>query len=387
MRRVTLPPRRDWEARLHSVAIDWGGVNQGSDSYWQDGAAYEFSETEILRLERVSQSLIHALMDTLGHAISERRLGELGVPAFLHAALSESWARRDPAVYLRLDLAYDGQRVSLLECNGQTPTSLIEASLAQWHWLEDRVKAGLLPESSDQWNSIHEMITERWKAQADESGPVHFAAGNNSEDLATLTYLQDLAAQAGLNTERVAVRDIGVSDRRDHLIDLRGQEIRRLMWLWPFEFAWEEPAAAALASTRTRFIEPLWKAALSSKGLLALLAERYPAHEAVLPASLTHGEIGGEYVSKPLYSREGQNVTLTGPDALSTPGHYGDLSTVLQRYARLPTFKNERGQPRYPVLGVWAAGDTVCGMGVRESGTRVTDDRASFVPHYIRNQK
>ena len=85
-------------------------------------------------------------------------------------------------------------------------------------------------------------------------------------------------------------------------------------------------------------------------------------------------------VRKPLYSREGQNVQLPGQE--STPGAYADLPVVEQAYTELPTAHAPDG-PRYPVLGVWIAGSEVCGLGIREGRSRVTDNRATFAPHVV----
>ncbi|MFC4453601.1 glutathionylspermidine synthase family protein [Deinococcus sonorensis] len=379
MQRLTVRPRPDADARLQGVAIDWA-----DHGYWQEQAAYAFTLAEIERIEAASQTLVTHLLDTVGFAIEQRRLGDLGIPTFLHETVRESWLRGDPDVYMRLDLAYDGHHLHLLECNGQTPTSLIEASVAQWQWLEDQLALQHLEQGCDQWNGMHEQLLARWgELSSGGVGTVHFAAGDNSEDLATVTYLQDLAEQAGLRTRALSVSEIGQDHQRRHLIGTEGEDIRHLMWLWPFEFAWEEAFAPELSLTHTRFIEPLWKTVLCSKGILALLHERYPDCPEVLPATLHVGTLGGEVVRKPLYSREGQNVTIVGQDHDATGGQYGDLRMVEQQYSPLPQFVNAQGEPRFPVLGVWVAGRHVCGMGVREAARRITDDRASFVPHLI----
>jgi len=379
VQRVTVLPRPDAAQALLNVGIDWA-----TGDYWQEQAAYAFTDEEITRIEQAGQRLVDRLIETAGHSIEHGRLAELGIPAWLHPAIEASWNRRDESVYMRLDLAFDGHALHLLECNGQTPTSLIEASVAQWHWLEQQQALGHLPPGSDQYNRIHEALLEQWQhLQARGVTDVHFAAGDSREDWATVTYLRDLAVQAHVSTAALNVEDLGVSPERLTLVGLQGEEIRHLMWLWPFEFAWEDVAAEQLSRTRTRFIEPLWKAVLCSKGLLAHLHERYPDDENVLAASLKPGTLGGEVVRKPLYSREGQNVTIIGANADATPGHYGDLPVVEQRYTSLPSFPAADGSVRYPVIGLWVAGTEVCGMGVREAAGRITDDRASFVPHYL----
>jgi len=60
--------------------------------------------------------------------------------------------RDQPSFYGRFDLAFNNGEVKLLEFNADTPTSLLEASVIQWYWLQDYNK------SYDQFNSIHEKL-------------------------------------------------------------------------------------------------------------------------------------------------------------------------------------------------------------------------------------
>ncbi|WP_027461019.1 glutathionylspermidine synthase family protein [Deinococcus murrayi] len=384
MQRRTLLPRPDWEARLREVGMTWyAPTPEHPVPYWGEEGYYAFTPGQIEGLKRDAQDLTAMVLETTGAAIEGGRLGELGIPAFLHGAVRESWDRDDPTLYMRLDLAYDGRgRARLLEVNGQTPTSLVEAAVCQWQWLEDRLERGELPAGTGQWNTIHEGLGEQWVYLVRERGvtQAHFSSAREVEDIATVTYLRDLAQAAGVSGSFLAADEVGTSPQEPFLLDTWTLPIRNLMWLWPFEYAWESRDASFLASTQTRFIEPLWKAVTSSKGLLALLHERYPDSGLVLPASLAPGRLGGEVVRKPLYSREGQNVQLPGEAA--TAGAYGDLPLVEQAYAELPSFPAGDGS-RYPVLGVWVAGDEVCGLGIREGRGRVTDNRATFAPHVV----
>ncbi|WP_288481218.1 glutathionylspermidine synthase family protein [uncultured Deinococcus sp.] len=384
MRRLTLPPRPDWPRRLEEVGMTWyAPTPEHPVPYWGEEGYYALTRVQVDGLRRDAQLLTDLVLEATGAAIEEGRLAELGIPAFLHGAIRESWDRDDPTLYMRLDLAWDGVGPPrLLEVNAQTPTSLIEASVCQWHWLEDRLRAGQLPAGTGQWNTVHEGLGEQWAHLRAARGvaQAHFSSGRDAEDMATVTYLRDLAQEAGIGGSFLAADEVGTNPAEATLLDTWNLPIRNLMWLWPFEFAWEARDAAFLASTQTRFIEPLWKAVTSSKGLLALLHERHPGHRLLLPATLTPGALGPQVVRKPLYSREGQNVTLPGEP--STPGDYGDLPRVEQRYAELPTFGTSDG-PRYPVLGVWVAGSEVCGLGIREGRGRVTDNRATFAPHVV----
>lgn len=384
MQRLTFPARPHWRDRLSRMGVTWfDAVPEHPVPYWTETAAYALTSAQLRTLQTASQELTNLVLAATGHAIEHRRLTELGIPAWLHDAVQASWNRDDPSVYLRLDLAYSGEgQPKLLEVNGQTPTSLIEAAVCQWHWLEDQQACGALSPDASQWNTIHEGLGEQWQHLVRARGleQVTFSSARNDEDHATVTYLRDLAQTAGVRTSQLFTEDLGTSPSHDHLLDGWNFPIRHLMWLWPLEFAWESRDAPFLATTHTRLIEPLWKAVSSSKGLLALLHELYAGHELLLPATLSAGTLKAPGVLKPLFSREGQNVTLPGQP--STPGEYGDLPTVEQAYMPLPEFLAEDGTPRYPVLGVWAAGSEVCGLGIREGRGRVTDNRASFIPHF-----
>lgn len=390
MKRLPFKERPAWQDRLEAVGFTWHtGSREAPFPYWEEDAAYQFSPAELLTLEKRSGELVALALDATAHAIETKRLAQLGIPEFLHRAIEASWDRDDPSIYLRLDLAYTGggDEPKLLEINAQTPTSLLEAAVCQWQWLEDRQETAEWPEGTTQWNAIHEALTDQWRWAVQERGvkEVTFAAARLDEDLATSTYLEELARAAGARTQRLWVDEIGSSEAMTHLADLWGLPIHHLAMLWPFEFAWEGRDAAHLASTRTHFIEPLWKAVTSSKGLLPIMHELAPDHPCVLPArfsdSLNLTDVGQQPVRKPLWSREGQNVQLPGQPA--TGGEYGDLPLIEQAYAELPEFQTPQGEKRYPVLGVWVAGDEPCGLGVREGITRVTDDRARFVPHLI----
>ena len=53
----------------------------------------------------------------------------LGIDPEVGQRVTESWERREPAVYGRFDLIYDGTAPpKLLEYNADTPTSLFEAA-------------------------------------------------------------------------------------------------------------------------------------------------------------------------------------------------------------------------------------------------------------------
>jgi glutathionylspermidine synthase len=288
-----------------------------------------------------------------------------------------------------MDFAFDGTGpAKLYEYNADTPTSLYEASVFQWIWLEQMRAAGRLAPAADQFNSLHEKLVQRFAALG-MTGALHLtAAGQSLEDIGTIDYLADCARQAGLATHVLGIETIGV-DNRGRFTDGDDHVIGALFKLYPWEWLLGEDFARHIPGSGCRFVEPAWKTILSNKGLMALLWDAFPGHPNLLPAYFEGdpraAELGDRYVRKPLLSREGANVEIvlpTRPGALAkraaSPGPYGAEGHILQAWHPLPRFQGRR-----PVCGVWLVGGEAVGLGMREGDGDVTTDAARFVPHAI----
>jgi glutathionylspermidine synthase len=132
----------------------------------------------------------------------------------------------------------------------------------------------------------------------------------------------------------------------------------------------------------TIWIEPAWKMLLSNKGILPVLWELFPGHPNLLRSSFD-GPVDMEFwVKKPLLGREGANITLQGPDGLlQSEGEYGEEGFVYQELAPVGCWDG-----KYPVIGSWVVGQeegSACGVGIRESGTRIVTNMSQFVPHVL----
>jgi glutathionylspermidine synthase len=139
-----------------------------------------------------------------------------------------------------------------------------------------------------------------------------------------------------------------------------------------------------LKNATTRWLEPPWKAILSNKGILPLLWEMFPNHPNLLPAYFEDDDaaekLGASFVRKPLYSREGANVTMVsaGMTLDQQPGPYGSEGFIRQAFAPLPCFADQ-----YPVIGSWIVGERACGLSIREDENPITSNSSRFVPHAI----
>lgn len=355
--------------------------------YWDERAFYGFSLEQIEGDVEAAAEAVHELcLALVAEAMgSEAIMHALAVPPDARDWIADSWRRREPSLYGRFDFAYDGAGPpKLYEYNADTPTSVFEAGVFQWLWLEGRIADGTLPAGADQFNSLHDKLRERLAAIGPATGPLHFASDVAAvEDRQTVRYLEDLAAQAGLEPRFTAIDAIGVtSDGR--FVDEEDRPIGALFKLHPWEEILRAPYARHLAGSGTRWIEPPWKAILSNKGILPLLWERHPGHPNLLPAYFGHdrrrSELGRSFVEKPLFSREGADIRLV-EDGRADPvlkGGYGAEGRIFQALHPLPDFGDV-----YPVIGAWMVGDAPAGMGVREDADRVTKNFSRFVPHAI----
>lgn len=122
---------------MQAVGLAWHTPGR---PYWNESAFYEFTAREVDILEAATNEL------------------EAMSLAAVQPLIEHSWEAEQPSLYGRFDLAWGGEASpKLLEYNADTPTSLVEAAVAQWYWLEDTHPG------ADQFNSIHERLIAAWE--------------------------------------------------------------------------------------------------------------------------------------------------------------------------------------------------------------------------------
>lgn len=385
MRRERGAPRPGWQQTVREQGLVYDAPGRygdgGSRPYWDESVHYVFEMDEILSLEADVELLHSMCLEAVDHVVTTERFRDFALPEWCWEQVAASWKRHDPHVYGRFDLRYSGDGpAKLLEYNADTPTTLLEASILQWYWLKDTHP------DDDQWNSLHERLVERWGEIKGTlpTNEVHFTwSGGDStgEDHVTVGYLQETAAEAGLDTVGLRIEDLGWDVDLDRFVDLAEGSIQSVFKLYPWEWILTEDFGKHVTRSipDTLWLEPLWKSILSNKAILAVLWEMYPGHPNLLPAYLNDPGLLTEYVRKPLLGREGANVDIVSPGSqVSTGGVYGSEGYVYQLFDPLPEFDGFR-----PALGAWLVGDGSAGLGIRETAGLVTDDGAAFVPHRI----
>jgi glutathionylspermidine synthase len=334
---------------------------------------------------------------------SESLFENLRIPQFYRNAIRSSWQRGDRTWYGRMDFAYNGNSLKLLEFNFDTPTSLYESSLLQRLWIEDLREHGGVPHGAIQSNRIEAMLIETASGLIDpamqQDQILHLGTFKHAkEEIENVKYLQSCAVKAGLQTKFTFLDDLNFTSD-GQLVDQDGASISHLFKLFPWELlilgdqdalesaghAWFAPL---VESNKTTFFEPAWKAILSNKAALPLLWQMAPECKYLLESAFEDDVTGAQtlmktaYVRKPIFGREGGGVTIVSADGgIESVLHddtYGREGFVIQAFAELPVF-----QEHHVVLGAWVIGGKFAGINLRADRNRITSRKALFVPHYV----
>ena len=213
MERERVSPRSGWQAELESVGFNFHSLDGG---YWDESACYRFTALEVDALEAATAEVHEMSLAAVESIVKRGAFERFALTDWLAELVTESWRAKATTLYGRMDLRYDGKGPpKLLEYNADTPTSLLEASVIQWYWMQD-----VFP-NADQFNSIHDRLIEAWKifgAHMPE-GIWFTSISGNVEDFMTVNYLRDTAIQAGMKTTYIEVERIGWNHGRQLFVD------------------------------------------------------------------------------------------------------------------------------------------------------------------------
>ncbi|TDJ64119.1 MAG: glutathionylspermidine synthase family protein, partial [Proteobacteria bacterium] len=265
MHRTSVIQRPD----LQETALEHGYEYRAGEGipYWDETAYYRFTlrqiEEDIELPAAEIEAMCHQLLDR--SLVDETLYQRLCIPEAYWDYVADSWRNRQKDLYGRLDFSYDGTgKAKLLEYNADTPTTLYESAIFQWVWLEQAIAAGLIPRDCDQFAELHEELVDAFRRMGVE-GLLHFACLRDiDDDRETVFYLEECAQEAGLGTQFLALRDIGI-DALGQFTDLEDRVITTLFKLYPWEWVMDEEFGRYLVSSGAIFIEPPWKAVLANK--------------------------------------------------------------------------------------------------------------------------
>jgi glutathionylspermidine synthase len=379
MIRHVCQPRRDFQQIVCKQGLIYH-VNADGSPYWKEDSYYSFTVREINSLYETARDLHQMFLAAAEHILKTKDgLSSLEIPESLHPIIRDTWESDEWELYGRFDLTFDTMGTpKLIEYNADTPTGLLEASIIQWHWKEE-----CFPKS-DQFNSIHEGLVTRWNEliahKQIRREMTHFTSVENCvEDRMTVGYLAATAEKAGIPVHFLPIKQIGWRSKPGEFVDEENRPIRQLFKLYPWEWMGEETFAPHLAQSRWNVLEPSWKTIFASKKLLLTLQELFPNHPHLLRVS--GDPLRGDYVRKPVFGREGANVTLykKGVEADARAGDSRISSFIYQEYC--PLIRPKPGI--FAQCGVWMTGPEPVGLGIRQDVRPILSNTSQFVPHII----
>lgn len=378
MQRISVTPRNNWKESVEKLGFGFHSTNV---PYWDESAYYEFKMDEINEIEKATAQLWDMCLSAVQFVIDKKQYDKFHIPEWMIAHIEKTWNEDYPSIYGRFDFGYKDGQLKLLEFNADTPTSLYEAGIIQWYWLQDFAK------DKDQFNSIHEKLINYWgvlKPYLYENSKLHFSCLKNSlEDLTNVEYMRDCAIQAGIDTKLVYIEDIGWDKDKQVFIDLQDEEIKNIFKLYPYEYIVKDDFGHNLIADKNKavWIEPSWKMILSNKAILPILYCLFPECPYLLKSYFDKGDLV-DYVKKPILSREGANVEIVkdGNVLEKTEGGYGEEGFIYQDLFELSKIDGNN-----MIIGSWIIGQEPAGMGVRESTNLITNNVSRFVPHLIKD--
>ncbi len=378
---------------LESVDFSWH-THPNNEAFLKDEIVI-ITESEATAYYDAANELYDMFVEAAEYVIENNLFHELNIPFNLVELIKESWENDVHwHLYGRFDFAggLDGEPIKLLEFNADTPTSLIETSIAQWALL----KYNNL-DNEKQFNNVYHALRENFQRlvtlEQDVSKFEEYYDGwkilfssvrGTQEDEDTTRYLQSIAEEAGFNTEFAYVDEVEFS--AEDGIFFKEEPYEFWFKLLPWEdIAIEEGELATLLTEiinhkKAIILNPAYTLLFQSKAIMKILWDLFPNHPLLLETSFEPLK-GRAYVEKKAFGREGENVTIYDTDGSiidKKEGDYDQYTSIFQEMATLN--RDEKGN--YYQAGVFFAYEG-CGLGFRCASRAILEDAASFAGHMI----
>ena len=379
---------------MEKIGFAWHTDNDNS-SYIADEIV-QVSEKEANAYYEAANELYDMYVNAAQHVIDNNLFHEIGIPFNLVDIIKNSWENDVHwHLYGRFDLAggLDGKPIKLIEFNADTPTAVFETAIIQWAML----KLNHMDEAA-QFNDLYESLKQNFKrlitlgdedADFDELyegwGILFSSIAGSIEDEQTVKLLQYIAKEAGFETDFAYVDEVVFND--DEGIFKGDANFEYWFTLGPWEsIAIDEGELALILSNIVKnqkaiIINPAYTLLFQSKGILKILWDLYPNHPLLLETS-NEPLKGKKYVKKPVFGREGANVSIydeNGTQIASNDGEYDSNKAIYQEFYEFN--QDERGESYQ--AGVFYAYEA-CALGYRKGG-KILNNYSKFVGHFIKD--
>ncbi len=372
--------------QLRRDGLEW--YAQGDNADYLASDILHLSSGEADALERAAADCFAALRRAAKDVAAAGKMTTLGVPAacvpLIEWSLEHEW---DDYFLGRFDFAggLDGLPIRLIEFNADTASLLPETAMIQ----------ALLTHKTGEprqhlFRAIEERLTTIRRRSSGFQPFLALAGLGHPDDRLNLEVIFRAARPAGF--EQVVRHDLPefIFDPAEGMFYESGAEqfdrfdfwYKFIPWDW---IAVEEPElwqdlAKLVMGRKLKVLNPAWAMLLQSKALLAELSPSLPYY---LPAARTAASFRDRrYVSKPIFGRMGENITLynggNSPEA-TTDGDFGDQPLLYQGLADFN--ESPDGELTYQASVYFT--DHPCALAFRRQDEWIIDDDAEFVAHVV----
>lgn len=362
-------------------------------SYWALDRYYalDCGAVERLLIPAV-RDLWTTCLDFVARAVGDDEiLSSLGIPEHAWTSIADSWTCGDPAPLARFDLSFDGRTPPKLhECNIDVAGLLYEATFFQRSWMDHQRNCEPSFSGCGQFTEIEEALASALASPAARGPLALVSVGSDPYEELWISTIGRILEERGIACDFARLGSVPAflawaSERAIVTPDLYAVKAFR----WDLLLAHEEQIRS-LTDRQARLISPMWSLVLSSKGCLPWLWRMNPGHPNLLEACFTEeGLLSSQgFVSKPLFSIQGQNINLRDtwePSRnLVTGGRARGARRVYQELCYLPQFSSGSGQ-RWASTGAWVANGRPAGISMTEASSPViTEASMRYVPHVLR---
>lgn len=386
-----IPPSRFFKRNR----ISWFLESENQDYF--PGEILEVSVDEATNFKNVSEELYGRLLEATQYVAMKNLWEPLGIPASMAPLIRYSLDKElENHIIGRFDFGGGlvGSPIKLLEFNADTCSLMPETHHVQT-WQYESVASK--HKGSGQFNNLMNKLIRSFQdllARYPDKEPYLLLSGvGHQEDRLNLEIIGEAARKGGFKEVHfIALEKVIFSEDEGIFLEVGPDQFLRFdFWfkMVPWEFMiYEEPELLEVLSQiilneLAIVINPAFTALMQSKGILKYLHDLFPNHPNILRAAFSDRPFSDHrFVSKPIFGRTGENVSLYNgfnQPAASNSGDYGGLPLIYQELTELD--KDEDGDIYQPSVFWSQEASALC---FRRQDDLIVDDDAEFMSHLIK---
>ena len=347
------------------------------------------SANEVDQYREVAEDAYQLFLAGTQLVLDEKKLSTFGIPSAYHGLFEHTWkCRMDvPYLYGRFDVngVLNGLPGKVIEFNADTCSTLPET--VQWQKIHLQQLGGDFEQFNFLEQSLHLTLGQLKEKLPADYKPVFLASTlGYPEDVQNMSVLLDAASSQGFHPMYSDLPEVTFSE--DGIFMASGDEyvpVDVFFKLFPWDWVMnEEPELMQILTDivlndKCIVLNPFYTTLWQNKKFLSFLTERFPTNSAL--AKTYSSQPNGDYVSKPILGRIGENVKIskTNGQTFHTRGDFGNQESVYQEYVA-----NPMDQEMYSYqAGVFMVGHKAVALNYRCAEKEIINDDCEFMAHFI----